>query len=571
MGDTNLIDPMKVNFGLHDLLPKAFLDSGYVGDGYPDCDQLPPLHWLTPGARYVYTGAASIEGPVVDAQSLSGPGLRGRLTPLPSSSALYRSLCQADGTGRCTFPNEVVLTDVLPCDGQECGAGRVISVRIVDPVAGVTGYYTYESVPCVRLSFFNQGQIVKAGTNAQCANPESAIAMPTCCRKTNPLSVASNFTAECLFANEYTNYATAQARCNAMGLPMCSSGFTGGSSWAGTCAPNTFMWSTGACRVQVQVYDGGHTAIVDPQVVGSPGNTPSTFKLFKLSSGNMFRVYWLNGLYPSPASASGCGAGCTAKVDTFGVSCLCDLVVNTSAVFNVSASVPSAAAIVSTLFIGAPVPSTLFGYTKCTSAACLVSPNVTVWLKSGSNPWDVNTIFQVPAPRAGGAAVYLFNQQSWVLVGNYSFRNPPNFMPALGAQPNFAQSWNANIYLSRVMLEMEAYLDMLFWHPNVAPFISKLLIQRMVTSNPSPRYVQAVSTAFQTGKYGTMTFSGLYGDLGATAAAILLDREATSPIIEVCALFGLNCFGCCSFFAQVASRLILVSVCFESLSCVWCT
>ena len=49
------------------------------------------------------------------------------------------------------------------------------------------------------------------------------------------------------------------------------------------------------------------------------------------------------------------------------------------------------------------------------------------------------------------------------------------------------------------MYETEALLDHLFFHPNTAPFIAHRLIQRMTTSNPSPTYVKAVSTAFSTG------------------------------------------------------------------------
>ena len=62
-------------------------------------------------------------------------------------------------------------------------------------------------------------------------------------------------------------------------------------------------------------------------------------------------------------------------------------------------------------------------------------------------------------------------------------------------------------------------------HPNLAPFISKQLIQFLVTSNPSDNYVQRVATAFNAGKFGDYG-SGAVGDLKATVAAILLDDEA---------------------------------------------
>jgi uncharacterized protein (DUF1800 family) len=69
---------------------------------------------------------------------------------------------------------------------------------------------------------------------------------------------------------------------------------------------------------------------------------------------------------------------------------------------------------------------------------------------------------------------------------------------------------------------LEVALDRLFNHPNVGPFIGKQLIQRLVTSNPSPAYVQRVSQVFADNG------SGVRGDLGAVVRAVLLDAEARS-------------------------------------------
>lgn len=80
---------------------------------------------------------------------------------------------------------------------------------------------------------------------------------------------------------------------------------------------------------------------------------------------------------------------------------------------------------------------------------------------------------------------------------------------------------------------MQALLDHMFYHDNTAPFISHRLIQRFTTSNPSPRYVRTVAKAFKTGTHGGKIFSGRYGDLAATLAAILLDREARSSILDL--------------------------------------
>lgn len=73
-------------------------------------------------------------------------------------------------------------------------------------------------------------------------------------------------------------------------------------------------------------------------------------------------------------------------------------------------------------------------------------------------------------------------------------------------------------------------LDILFEHPNLAPFVCKQLIQRMTTSNPSPAYVKRVVEAFETGAYtlpdGEISGTGTRGDLAPVWAAILLDNEA---------------------------------------------
>ncbi|MBX3483728.1 DUF1800 domain-containing protein [Phenylobacterium sp.] len=68
--------------------------------------------------------------------------------------------------------------------------------------------------------------------------------------------------------------------------------------------------------------------------------------------------------------------------------------------------------------------------------------------------------------------------------------------------------------------DLKIALDTLFNHPNVGPFIGKQLIQRLVTSNPSPGYVARVAAAFNdNGK-------GVRGDMAAVVRAILLDPEA---------------------------------------------
>ena len=68
--------------------------------------------------------------------------------------------------------------------------------------------------------------------------------------------------------------------------------------------------------------------------------------------------------------------------------------------------------------------------------------------------------------------------------------------------------------------DIEAAIDNLSSHPNVGPFIGRRLIQRLVTSNPSPAYVQRVAEAFAGGDGAPR------GNLERTVRAVLTDREA---------------------------------------------
>ena len=72
--------------------------------------------------------------------------------------------------------------------------------------------------------------------------------------------------------------------------------------------------------------------------------------------------------------------------------------------------------------------------------------------------------------------------------------------------------------------DLKIALDTLFNHPNVGPFIGKQLIQRLVTSNPSPAYVARVTAAFNGDGSGGVTTKR--GDMKAVWKAVLLDPEA---------------------------------------------
>lgn len=70
------------------------------------------------------------------------------------------------------------------------------------------------------------------------------------------------------------------------------------------------------------------------------------------------------------------------------------------------------------------------------------------------------------------------------------------------------------------VVENDAVHDQVFQHPNCGPFICRQLIQRLVTSSPSPGYIYRVAQKFNDNG------SGVRGDLRAVVKAILLDYEA---------------------------------------------
>ena len=79
---------------------------------------------------------------------------------------------------------------------------------------------------------------------------------------------------------------------------------------------------------------------------------------------------------------------------------------------------------------------------------------------------------------------------------------------------------------------LNAALDTLFAHPNLPPFISRQLIQRLVTSNPSPAYVARVAAVF------VDNGAGVRGDMKAVIRTILLDTQARDPATAASPSFG---------------------------------
>ncbi|MDT7044129.1 DUF1800 family protein [Candidatus Nitronereus thalassa] len=72
--------------------------------------------------------------------------------------------------------------------------------------------------------------------------------------------------------------------------------------------------------------------------------------------------------------------------------------------------------------------------------------------------------------------------------------------------------------------DLDAALTHIFEHQNVGPFVATRLIRNLVTSNPSPEYIQRVAAVFNDDG------SGVRGNMQAVITAILMDAEAATVV-----------------------------------------
>ncbi len=124
---------------------------------------------------------------------------------------------------------------------------------------------------------------------------------------------------------------------------------------------------------------------------------------------------------------------------------------------------------------------------------------------------------------------HVFTGWNWAGFVNFqnAFPTVANQTIPMQLYPNFHDT-GEKMLLSGVVLptgqsgeqDLSDALDNIFNHPNVGPFIAIRLIQRLVTSNPSPGYIDRVASVFNNNG------SGVRGDLGAVVRAIMMDDEA---------------------------------------------
>ena len=503
--EENPIDPMFIDAEYRDRFPKMGLDGKYIGDGYPLCSDLPEKHFLSKGARYRLLGASPKPELHIDPTEWRRDDTSEYMT-LSASSELYDALCSPRSNGACSYPVKVVLPTKLACfsGSDECSIDTLRTVKVGEL------YYEYIRPACTHQAFYNDAKMIVRRwewEHIMCGDPRMEIATLACCDENLPWE---EWTWDEAYNGERTTFATANQRCSGNlctrdNAPSCDEDTIGTS-----CYDNDFHWTNLDCDLGVLIDTNGKIAIahlpddVEQEHVDSlvSLDDPKTF----------FRVEW-QGDYTEILSGCDSIQSCRSLPDG---RCGCLVSVADTRAFE---SIPAShEELLSTLSIGA--------FELDSSPDQIVNGIAVHGLGSGGT-LTADTVFEVFD--VNGVRHFLKNTQSTVTVNGMSigFRNMPHFINLSDEEPRDAQ------------YESNAALDHYLYHPNTAPFLAIRFAQRFGISNPSPRYVETIASAFQSGVYefadagSTITYgSGIYGDLGATIAAVLLDREARAVILD---------------------------------------
>ena len=485
----NSIDPMKIRVDWRDHFPKLGLDGKYIGDFYPLCEDFPSDTFLRKGAKWKLLGKTKLSED--QDLMLRDETAAVEVIALSSSSTLAKKLC-GNLEGKCTYQSIVEINYHLPCTGIECSLD---GIRVVEIGEGI--YYEFVKPPCVNFPFFDDGKRVsKSRSNLNedsvCVSKSSAVAAPACCD--------SNFMAtygECAFTGERVAYSEARTRCNQYGKDICEYSSVLWSNCGTCCNYAGYLWSSVDCKVFVIVDEQGKVAIER-----HPGDTELDYH-----SLTFFGVQWGNGKY-FPTLGNDCENG---PCEQIGAYCRCEVNVESTRVFQ---AMPSRNEILSRLRIGGVDP----WMRDYDSSETFI--DAILHIADSQYPFGKETMFEVTDEY--GRVLYLMNTESVVKIGsNFQFRNTPSF-------------YNVIPEVRDAQYETEAALDHYFYHSNTAPFLALRFIQRFGISNPSPDFVERVSNAFKSGKLDSMPSvgTGKYGDLAATVAAILLDRESRSVVLD---------------------------------------
>ncbi|NND90880.1 MAG: DUF1800 domain-containing protein [Granulosicoccus sp.] len=129
----------------------------------------------------------------------------------------------------------------------------------------------------------------------------------------------------------------------------------------------------------------------------------------------------------------------------------------------------------------------------------------------------------------------------WHYANAEDYRWPKNkdYLSPMVAWPDYHDNGSKRLLRGRELpanqgaqADLNAALDNVFNHPNVGPFISRQLIQKLVTSNPSNGYVRDVAAVFN------RNVNGERGSLASVVKAILMHREARLGHLEAPDTYG---------------------------------
>ncbi|VEU38256.1 unnamed protein product [Pseudo-nitzschia multistriata] len=521
-GNHNQVDPLLIMSEHKDHFPKMGMNSKYVGDGYPLCSDLPRQHFLKEGAVYRLLGADPNPELLVDPSDWYGAPAK-RISLDFTSSPLALALCNGNGID-CNPQSQVILKSDIRCTGIECEIHQPRTIEVAKNL-----WFEYVRPPCVNQAFFNNGQSIRKNGHCgwqknMCGNPLNLEASTLCCDNTKSWDIPWRRE---LFGGERVSFDISLERCSENeGLRLCKNAQ---SSWqdcfnespdpggyrstknGGCDRCNQFYWLSEPCSIHAKIGVEGSIAIVHDFVETS--SFQETYRMVRNDTKMFFRVDWKTSYardflldYSTNCNSLGC------FVDDLDGTCQCQTLVEDAMAFVNESELISVDHLLATADIGAFPPSDSF------------VPTVVDGIhKYPPGILSQETVFKVTD--FNGQITYRKNLVSIVKLGNgkLSFRNPVSF-------------WSLSEHTVRdARNELDAALEHYFYHQNVAPFVAYRLAQRFGTSNPSPRYIDVIATAFRTGTYsnGSRFFgSKKYGCLQATIAAVVLDREAQDHILD---------------------------------------
>lgn len=135
---------------------------------------------------------------------------------------------------------------------------------------------------------------------------------------------------------------------------------------------------------------------------------------------------------------------------------------------------------------------------------------------------DVANGQSIPGGTPGRDKVIELGGQPMLTLNEVAQGQPRSTLNCDGLNTNSSQA-DKNACLSYCNDNLESAIDLLFLEPNTATMVSRHLIQRLVSANPSPQYIARVAAVFANNG------SGVRGDLAAVVRAVLLDSEARQP------------------------------------------